>query len=55
MPTTTYGFLALATYIEFGGSEYYLPEQNLLKVRTMDEMYNQYLKPFIEQILDYGT
>lgn len=55
MPTTTYGFLALATYSEFGGSEYYLPEQNLLKVRTMDEMYSQYLKPFIEQILDYGA
>lgn len=55
MPTTTYGFLALATYTEFGGSEYYLPEQALLKVRTMDEMYNQYLKPFIEQILDYGV
>ncbi|WP_294326723.1 hypothetical protein [uncultured Chryseobacterium sp.] len=55
MPTTTYGFLALATHTEFGGSEYYLPEQTLLKVRTMDEMYNQYLKPFIEQILDYGA
>ncbi|RXM50026.1 MULTISPECIES: hypothetical protein [unclassified Chryseobacterium] len=55
MPTTAYGFLALATYTEFGGSEYYLPEQALLKVRTMDEMYNQYLKPFIEQILDYGA
>lgn len=55
MPTTTYGFLALATHTEFGGSEYYLPEQTLLKVRTMDEMYNQYVKPFIEQILDYGA
>ncbi|MGE8554015.1 MAG: hypothetical protein ACN6OB_08765 [Chryseobacterium jejuense] len=55
MPTTSYGFLALATHTEFGGSEYYLPEQTLLKVRTMEEMYNQYLKPFIEQILDYGA
>ncbi|WP_347216630.1 hypothetical protein [Chryseobacterium sp.] len=55
MPTTTYGFLALATYTEFGGSEYYLPEHNLLKVRTMEEMYSQYVKPFIEQILDYGA
>ncbi|BAP29967.1 uncharacterized protein CHSO_0930 [Chryseobacterium sp. StRB126] len=55
MPTTTYGFLALATHTEFGGSEYYLPEQTLLKVRTMEEMYDQYLKLFIEQILDYGA
>ncbi|AZB08688.1 hypothetical protein EG344_07530 [Chryseobacterium sp. G0162] len=55
IPTTAYGFLALATYTEFGGSEYYLPEHTLLKVRTMDEMYNQYVKPFIEQILDYGA
>ncbi|AZA92398.1 Uncharacterised protein [Chryseobacterium nakagawai] len=55
MPTTTYGFLAIATYTEFGGSEYYLPEHTLLKVRTMDEMYNHYVKPFIEQILDYGA
>lgn len=55
MPTTTYGFLALATYTEFGGSEYYLPEQTLLKVKTMEEMYYQYIKPFIEQILDYGA
>jgi hypothetical protein len=50
IPTTTYGFLALATQTEFGGSEYYLPEQNLLKVKTMEEMYFQYLKPFIDEI-----
>ncbi|SHM00035.1 hypothetical protein SAMN05444407_108115 [Chryseobacterium contaminans] len=55
MPTTTYGFLALATQTEFGGSEYYLPEQTLLKIRTMEEMYDQYLTPFISQILDYGA
>ncbi|WP_068939897.1 hypothetical protein [Chryseobacterium timonianum] len=51
IPTTSYGFLALATQTEFGGSEYYLPEQTLLKVRTMEEMYHQYLKPFIEQVM----
>ncbi|REC61210.1 hypothetical protein DRF65_17140 [Chryseobacterium pennae] len=51
IPTTTYGFLALATQTEFGGSEYYLPEQNLLKVKTMEEMYYQYLKPFIDQVI----
>lgn len=50
IPTTTYGFLALATQTEFGGSEYYLPEQNLLKVKTMEEMYFQYLKPFIDEV-----
>ncbi len=51
IPTTTYGFLALATHTEFGGSEYYLPEQTLLKVRTMEEMYDQYLKAFINQVI----
>ncbi|MDH6252544.1 hypothetical protein M2347_002271 [Chryseobacterium sp. H1D6B] len=51
IPSTEYGFLALATQSSFGGSEYYLPESRMLKVRTMEEMYTGYLKPFIEQIL----
>ncbi|CAM2940910.1 hypothetical protein DRF59_09030 [Chryseobacterium flavum] len=55
IPSTAYGFLSLATYTEFGGSEYYLPEHSLLKVKTMEEMYARFLKAFIEQILDYGA
>ncbi|MBB6372306.1 hypothetical protein [Chryseobacterium shigense] len=55
IPSTEYGFLALATNTEYGGSEYYLPKQTLLKVKTMEEMYSQYLTAFIDQILDYGT
>lgn len=55
IPSTANGFLALATYTEFGGSEYYLPEHALLKVKTMDEMCDRFLKPFIEQILNYGA
>lgn len=55
MPATSYGFLSLATYTEFSGPEYYLPEYTLLKVRTVEEMYDQYLRPFIDQILDYGA
>ncbi|VEE10521.1 Uncharacterised protein [Chryseobacterium gleum] len=55
IPSTLGGFLSLATYTEFGGSEYYLPEHSLLKVRTMDDMCDRFLKPFIEQILDYGA
>ncbi|PKF73606.1 hypothetical protein [Chryseobacterium sp. PMSZPI] len=55
IPSTAYGFLALATHTEFGGSEYYLPENTLLKVKTMDEMCSRFLKAFIEQILDYGA
>ncbi|WP_185226464.1 hypothetical protein [Chryseobacterium indologenes] len=55
IPSTLNGYLALATYTEFGGSEYYLPEQALLKVKTMDEMCQRFLKAFIEQILDYGA
>ncbi|WP_276877508.1 hypothetical protein [Chryseobacterium joostei] len=55
MPATSYGFLSLATYTEFSGPEYYLPEHTLQKVRTVEEMYFQYLRPFIDQILDYGA
>jgi hypothetical protein len=55
IPSTEYGFLALSTGSEYGGSEYYLPKQNLLKVKTMEEMHSQYLTAFIDQILDYGA
>ncbi|WP_080778099.1 hypothetical protein [Chryseobacterium phocaeense] len=55
IPSTEYGFLALATHTEYGGSEYYLPKQTLLKVKTMEEMYSTYLTAFIDQILDYGA
>lgn len=55
IPSTETGFLALATSTEFGGSEYYLPETTLLKVRKMEDMILDYLEPFIHQILEYGT
>ncbi len=55
IPSADYGFLALATHTEFGGSEYYLPESTLLKVKKMEDMYAECLKRFIDQILDYGT
>nr|WP_315032979.1 hypothetical protein [uncultured Chryseobacterium sp.] len=55
IPSTVNGFLSLATHTEFGGSEYYLPEHALLKVKTLDEMCERFLKAFIEQILDYGA
>lgn len=55
IPSTEYGNLALATNTEFGGSEYYLPQNTLLKVRTMKEMYVEYMQRFIDQIWEYGT
>ncbi|KMQ67707.1 hypothetical protein ACM39_12710 [Chryseobacterium sp. FH2] len=55
MPSTHYGYLALATEKDFGGSEYYLPKNSRLKVKEMDEMYSDYMKVFIKHILDYGT
>jgi hypothetical protein len=55
MPSAEHGYLSLATYTEFGGSEYYLPETTLLKVKKMDEMYTTYLRAFIDQIMEYGT
>lgn len=55
IPSSDNGFLALATETGFGGSEYYLPQNSLLKIRKMEEMYSEYLQPFIDQIMDYGT
>lgn len=55
IPSTEAGFLALASHTEFGGSEYYLPETTLLKVRKMEDMILEYLEPFIHQIVEYGT
>lgn len=55
MPSSHYGYLALATEKEFGGSEYYLPKETSLKVREMDEMYSDYMEVFIKHILEYGT
>ncbi|MDF2553042.1 MAG: hypothetical protein K0R77_2317 [Chryseobacterium sp.] len=55
VPTSIGGFLALATNTEFSGSEYYLPETTLLKVRTSEEMYTEYFEEFIDQIWEYGA
>lgn len=55
MPSTHYGYMALATEKEFGGSEYYLPKHSKLKIRQMDEMYEAYMEAFIKHVLEYGT
>lgn len=55
LATTTDGFLAISSDTEFGGSEYYLPETTLLKIKTVDQMESDYLEPFIHQIVEYGT
>ncbi|MCA6068660.1 hypothetical protein JI747_015945 [Chryseobacterium sp. RG1] len=55
MPTTVNAVMALATEAEFGGAEYFLPDHTLLKVRTIAEMYEDYLQPFIDQVLEYGV
>lgn len=55
IPSTDYGFLALATNTEFGGSEYYLPQNTLLKVKKMEEMYLECLERFIDQVWEYGA
>lgn len=55
IPSTEHGFLSLATHTDFGGSEYYLPENTLLKVKKMEDMYSEYLEAFINQILEYGA
>lgn len=55
MPSAEYGYLALGTENYFGGSEYYLPKENKLKIKEMDEMYDQYMDAFIKHVLEYGT
>ena len=45
----------MASDTEFGGSEFYLPESTLLKIKTVSHMYSEYLEPFIHQIVEYGT
>lgn len=55
IPSTVYGYLSISTNTEFGGSEYYLPESSLLKLRKIEEMYSEYLRAFIDQILDYAV
>lgn len=55
LPSTHYGYMALATEKEFGGSEYYLPKETKLKVREMDDMYSDYMDAFIKHVLEYGT
>lgn len=55
IPSAEDGFLALATAMEFGGSEYYLYESTKLKIREKEEMYSEYLDAYINHILAYGT
>jgi hypothetical protein len=55
IPSTHFGYLAIATEKEFGGSEYYLPKESKLKIREMDEMYNEYLDFFIKHVVEYGA
>ncbi len=54
IPTSIQRYLAIGTKTEFSGSEYFLPQENLLKMKTTEQMYEEYLTPFIDQILDYG-
>ncbi|QQV03261.1 MULTISPECIES: hypothetical protein [Chryseobacterium] len=54
IPTSIQRYLAIGTKTEFSGSEYFLPQENLLKMKTTEQMYEEYLKLFIDQILDYG-
>lgn len=55
MPTSTHTGMALASETEFGGYEYYLPDNTLLKVKTVADMFQDYLQPFIDQVLEYGA
>ncbi|KQT25791.1 hypothetical protein ASG22_03535 [Chryseobacterium sp. Leaf405] len=55
IPSTVYGNLSISSNAEFGGSEYYLPESSLLKLKKIKEMYSEYLRAFIDIILEYAV
>lgn len=55
IPCSEYGYLAIATPHQFGGSDYYIHEFSQQVNRTLNEMYATYLEPFIQHILTYGT
>ena len=55
IPCSEYGYLAIATPHQFGGSDYYIHEFSQQVTRTLNEMYATYLEPFIQHILAHGT
>ncbi|MBL7706522.1 MAG: hypothetical protein JNM21_13335 [Taibaiella sp.] len=55
IPCSEYGYLAIATSGEFGGSDYYIREFTQQFTRSLNEMYAAYLEPFIQHIVAHGT
>jgi hypothetical protein len=55
IPCSEYGYLAIATSGEFGGSDYYIREFTQQFIRSLNEMYAAYLEPFIQHIVAHGT
>ncbi len=55
IPCSDYGYLAIATTDQFGGSEYYLHETNSQELLSLLEMYAAYLEPFIQHIVAHET
>jgi hypothetical protein len=46
---------ALATDEVFAGNPYFLPEENDLKRIQVEQFHDNYYKPFIQHIIDYGA
>lgn len=55
IPCSEYGYLAIATSGEFGGSDYYIREFTRQFTKSLNEMYTAYLEPFIQHIVAHGT
>ncbi len=55
IPCSEYGYLAIATSGEFGGSDYYIREFTRQSIKSLNEMYTAYLEPFIQHIVAHGT
>lgn len=50
-----HGYLAIASHKDFGGSEYYIHEYATETLKTLAEMNETYLEPFIRHIVAHET
>ena len=55
IPCSEHGYLAIASHKDFGGSEYYIHEYATETLKTLAEMNETYLEPFIRHIVAHET
>ncbi len=55
IPAVNQHEMAIATADDFGGGDYFIDPHTTLTRRPLSVMYNTYLKPFIQHIIEHGT